>query len=49
MQSQPSRALEVGDLSLHMGLQVMSLKYDMDAYMATLFGREVWDLSRAKS
>ena len=32
------------DLPLHMGSQVLSLSYDMDAYMATLFGGEAWDL-----
>ena len=27
-----------------MGSQVLSLKYDLDADMATLFGSETWDL-----
>ena len=44
MQSQPLRAWEVGILPLHMRSQVSSLKYDMDAYMAILFGGEAWDL-----
>ena len=30
-------------LPLHMGSQVLSPKYDMDAYMITLFGGETWD------
>ena len=29
---------------VYMGPQVLSLKHDMDAYMATLFGGEDWDL-----
>ena len=32
------------DLPLHMGSQVISPKYDVDAYMATLFGGKTWDL-----
>ena len=31
-------------LPLHTGSQVPSPNYDMDAYMATLFRREAWDL-----
>ena len=38
---------------VHMGSQVVSPNYDMDAYMATLYGGEAWDLccelGRAKS
>ena len=29
---------------VHMGSQVLSPKYDIDAYMTTLFGSEAWDL-----
>ena len=32
------------DLPLHMRSQVPSPKYDMDAYMTTLYGGEAWDL-----
>jgi hypothetical protein len=32
------------DFPLHMGSQVLSPKYDMHAYMATLFEGEAWDL-----
>ena len=32
------------DLSLHIGFQVPSPKYDMDVCMATLSGGETWDL-----
>jgi hypothetical protein len=32
------------DLPLDMGSQVLHLDYDMDAYMATFFGGEAWDL-----
>ena len=34
------------DLPLHKGSQVMSLEYDMDAYTATIFGGETWDVLR---
>ena len=41
------------DLPLHMDSQVLSPKHDTNAYMATLFGDEAWDLcwdlDRAKS
>ena len=44
--------MEVGTLPLHTGSRVLSPKYDMDAYMAILFGGEAWDfcwkLGRAK-
>ena len=40
MQSRPSREHGSWDLSLHTGSQALSPKYDMDAYMATLFGGE---------
>ena len=39
--------MEVKDLKLglvHIGSQVLSPKYEMDAYMATLLGGEAWDL-----
>ena len=29
---------------VHTGSQVLHLNYDMDAYMATFFGGEAWDL-----
>ena len=29
---------------VHTGSQVLSPKYDIDAYMTTLFGSEAWDL-----
>ena len=32
------------DLPLHTESRVLSPKYDMDAYMATLLGGEAWDL-----
>ena len=32
------------DLPLYIGSQVLSPKYNMDAYMATLIGGEAWDL-----
>ena len=32
------------DLPLHTGLQVLSPKYDMNAYMTTLVGGEAWNL-----
>ena len=32
------------DFPLHMGSQVVGPNYDMDAYMATLFGDESWNL-----
>ena len=32
------------DLPLHIESHVLSAKYDMDAYMATLSGGEAWDL-----
>ena len=38
------REHESWDLPLHMGSQVLIPKYDVDAYMATLFGGEVRDL-----
>ena len=31
-------------LKLHVGSQVLSPTYDMDAYMAKLFGGDAWDL-----
>ena len=31
------------DLLLHMRSQVIGPKYDMNAYMATLFGGEAWN------
>ena len=34
------------DLPLHTRFQVLSPKYDMDAYMATLSEGEAWDLCR---
>ena len=38
-------SMEVGGLPLYIGSQVLSPKYDMDAYnMATLSGGEAWDL-----
>ena len=40
-QSQPLRAWKLGLTTAH---KVGSPKYDMDAYMATLFGGEAWDL-----
>ena len=43
VQSQPLRAWKLGLTTSH-GSQVVSLKYDMDAYMATLFGGEAQDL-----
>ena len=43
MQSQPLRAWKLGLTTLH-GSQVLSPKYDMDAYMATFFGGEAWDM-----
>ena len=36
-------SMEVGTITAH-GSQVLSPKYDMDVYMVTLFGGEVWDL-----
>ena len=41
MQSQPLRAWKLGFTISHVFL---SLKYDMDAYMATLIGGKAWDL-----
>jgi hypothetical protein len=41
MQSQPLRAWKLGLTTSHV---VPSPNYDMDAYMATLFGGEAWDL-----
>ena len=38
------RQHESGDLPLHIGFQVLNPEYDMDAYMATLFGGEAWDM-----
>ena len=32
------------DLPLYTGPVVLSPKYDMDAYMATFFGGEAWDM-----
>jgi hypothetical protein len=32
------------DLPLHIGSQGLTLKYDMDAYIATFFGDEAWDI-----
>ena len=43
MHFQPLRAWKFQVL-IHMESQVLSLKIDMDAYMATLFGGEAWDL-----
>jgi hypothetical protein len=43
MQSQPLRAWKLGLTTLQ-GFQVISSKYDMGAYMTTLFGGEAWDL-----
>ena len=43
MQSQPLRAWKLG-LTISHGSQVLSPKYDMDVYMATLFEGEAWDL-----
>ena len=40
MQSSPSREHGSWDLSLHTGSQALSPKYDMHAYMVTLFGDE---------
>jgi len=42
----PPRHWEYGiwDLPLHMGFGVLNSKYDMDTYMATLFGGEAHDL-----
>ena len=37
------------DLPLHMGPQVLSPKFDMNAYMVTLFGGEAWDVCWAKN
>ena len=52
MQSRPLRAEKLG-LTTSYGSQVFSPNYDMDAYMATCFGGEAWDLcyelGRAKS
>ena len=31
-------SMEVGDLPLHTGSQVLRRKYDIDAYMGTFFG-----------
>ena len=41
-----SQLLEHGswDYQLHTGSQVLGPNYDMNAYMATLFEGEVWDL-----
>ena len=36
--------MEVGLTASHGVPRLESLKYDMDAYMATLFGGEVWDV-----
>ena len=43
MQFQPLRAWKLRLTTSH-GSQVLSPNYDMDAYMATLFGGEAWDL-----
>jgi hypothetical protein len=52
VQSQLLREWKLG-LTTSYGSQVLSLKYDMDAYMAICFGGEAWDLcwelSQAKS
>ena len=48
MQSQPSRAWKLGLTTSH-GSQVLSPKYDMDAYMVTLFGCFVVEWGRAKA
>jgi hypothetical protein len=40
MQSQLLRAWKVGFTTSH---EVPSPKYDMDAYMATMFGGEAWE------
>ena len=41
-----SQLLEHGswNLSLHTGSQIQCPNYDMDAYIASLFEGEVWDL-----
>ena len=56
VQSQPLRDtynLNCLVLALYTGSQVISPNYDMDAYMASLFEDEAWDLcyelGRAKS
>ena len=36
-------------LSFYMSPQVLSSKYDMEAYMATPFGGEAWDLCWSKA
>ncbi len=36
--------MEVGFYHFTWGSQVLSPNYDMDVYMATLFGGEAWDL-----
>ena len=43
MQSQPLRAWKMGLTTSH-GSHIMSPKYDMDAYMATLYGGVACDL-----
>ena len=43
MQSQPLRAWRL-ELTTSHGPQALSPKYDMNAYMATLFEGEAWDL-----
>ena len=43
VQSQPLRAWKLGFLC-YMGFQVINFKYDMDAYMTTIFEGEAWDL-----
>ena len=43
MQSQPLRAWKLGLTTSH-EFQVLSPKYEMDAYMATHFGGEPQDL-----
>ena len=52
MQSQPLRAWKLG-LATSLGAQVLSLEYNMDAYMTTFFGGEArdlcWEFSRAES
>ena len=44
MQSQLLRAWKLGLTNSDVRSQVLSAMYDIDAYMASLFGGEAWDL-----